>query len=154
MTDHELLEDPSGTPYPESTQRLARSIDRFERGVYTLDISREDLVDAIEAAIAADREHRPPAPPLDQEQTRRLMRIWLSGFYSGAKSALANLGTDPHTAEHYAGHLVHHLEQDPIAYAIVEGDNLQLFVDGTSPDNRRIIAHGLHPDQPRDQKDD
>lgn len=113
MTDHELLEDPSGAPYPESVQRLARAIDLAELGPYVLDSGREALVHALEAAIAADREHRPPAPELDEETHRKLFDLYLSGMVAGSATTLLQGGTADEVCQNVAMALVGRFVEDP-----------------------------------------
>jgi hypothetical protein len=114
MTDHDLLEDPNGAPYPETVQRLARAIDLAELGPYVLESGREALVQALEAAIAADREHRPPAPELDQQQHDRLVNIYAAGMGAGAATALMNLHVQPEQAQHIGlHHIAFRMLEDP-----------------------------------------
>lgn len=150
MTDHELLEDPSGAPYPETVQVFARhyfpdlDVDVAQR-------MRQDLTDALEAAIAADRERRPAQPELDQEQLDRLTNVYAAGFGSGAATALMQ-GAPAELAQPIAMWLLRRFLDDPAARLELEDLARRTYTGELDKAAWRHVT--AYPTQPRDYRDD
>jgi hypothetical protein len=102
----DMLENPAGTAYPTSVQNYLRTYGVADAG------QLEDLVHALEAAIAADREHRPQPPELDQHRIDVLVSIFLSGFTSGGATMLAQAGSGD-VAQHIATMMTYRILEDP-----------------------------------------
>lgn len=154
MTDH--LANPDGIAYPPTVQQLATAIDNLEH--WSLD--RDDLRDAIEAAIAADREHRPTAPELDDAHAAILTQIYMSGFSSGAATAMLLHGATRPQAQAIGAHLAQHTADDPAMRWDLDEDVRHLWAHNGTPRRAGWVTFTAHstnphdPHQPRDHRDD
>jgi hypothetical protein len=152
MTDHDLLEDPNGAPYPESVQRLARAIDLAELGPYVLESGREALVHALEAAIAQDREHRPPARELDQEKLDRLVNIYAAGMGAGGCTALLQFDVGHSRAQAFGLMIAQRMLEDPAVRLLLEQMTERMFTG--SAERIEWQAFTAYPSSPRTHRDD
>lgn len=109
--DPDTLVNPSGVAYPTTVQRFVRD-HLVDHTGYAPPGELGELRDALEAAIAADREHR-PAPELDQVHLDRLVQLYVSGQGSGAATILMQTGVTMEAARAIAQALVARLYMDP-----------------------------------------
>lgn len=108
-----ILHNPSGVPYPTTVQRFVdEHIDHGHIG-FDHDPQRHALVHALEAAIAADREHR-PEPELTQAQLDQITNVYAAGFGSGACTALMQ-GAPAEISQQIALMLLGRFFDDPAA---------------------------------------
>lgn len=122
MTDQpreHLLEDPDGAPYPTSVQHfLGRYFPDLEPD--DDELVGQDLQAALEAAIAADREHRAEQPELEQTQLDRLVNIYAAGMGSGAATALMQLDIPAEKAQQMGLLIAGRMLEDPATRLMLE----------------------------------